>query len=83
MNVTLTKISDNVNALRTDTVEGYTAALPEAGSRFRMYAEGLDNPSLLRLVETNYVVEAFLKDDGDYQFQTASGTVYTLKVNPL
>lgn len=79
MQVTLIKMSDNPNALRTKEVEGYTVNPPEAGSRFRMFADGYSDPSMLRLVETSVVKESTKKGD-DFEFRTESGTVYYLKV---
>lgn len=86
MNVILEKLSDNKNALRSNRVEGYTTEAPKVGKRFRMFAEGLEDPSLLRLVETSPVVkmdENSPLPHGEtfwYFFTTESGTRYSLKV---
>lgn len=57
MQVTLTKLSDNQNSLRSNSVVGYTAKMPTLGERFTMYAEGFSDPNLLRMVETSPVRE--------------------------
>jgi len=79
MNVILEKLSDNKNALRSNRVEGYTTEAPKVGKRFRMFAEGLEDPSLLRLVETSHVVEV-IELGSNCRFRTQSGTIYSLKV---
>lgn len=57
MQVILTKLSDNKNALRSNRIEGFAAKMPTVGERFRMYADGFDDPSLVRMIDTSPVKE--------------------------
>lgn len=57
MQVTLIKLSDNENALRSNRIEGYAAKMPTPGERFTMYADGFSDPSLLRMIDTSPVKE--------------------------
>ncbi len=55
MNVTLTKLSNNQNALRTKEVTGVALAAPEVGKPFTLYAQSLTDPDAVRYVSTSPV----------------------------
>jgi hypothetical protein len=81
---TLTKLSDNPNALRTTYVEGEFSALPKAGKTFTIYGKALNEVMAemggVRMIETS-PVQKVTKTDAGYEFETLSGTVYGLTVN--
>ena len=55
MNVTLTKLSKNKNALRTKVVRGLCYDYPKLGETFVVKAKGLSRPDALRIVETSRI----------------------------
>lgn len=75
----LRKISINVNALRTETVEGIFFGPPCPGFSFMIFAEALNDRRGTRVVTTSMVRTASVTDDG-YRFQTLNSE-YELIVN--
>ncbi len=74
MKVRLTKVSDNINGLRTNEVVGDAYALPQVGHSFCLYSEALENPEeYVRQVITSTVQK--LLPDG---FRTLN-SVYKLE----
>lgn len=70
MQVTLRKLSNNPNALRTDEVSGYAPRPPTVGEAFTVIAEGL-SPGKTRLVQTSPVQSV---DAAAGTFQTLNST---------
>jgi len=52
---TITKISDNDNAVRTPSMDGYFDNLPEIGERFNIIGESLTKGLTARLISTSPV----------------------------
>lgn len=74
--VRLTKIHSLHNNLRTDTIEGVTNNLPETGSSFIMFAEGLDFGT--RVITTS-LVQNVEQIGNEYLFRTLN-SAYKLEV---
>ncbi len=72
--VKLTKISNNVNDLRTNSVEGTTGKMPVVGSYFSMAAESLTPENNVRLVSTSLIQEIDQISDSEVVFKTLNST---------
>ena len=77
--VRLTKIESNHNNLRTDTIEGCTAKLPQVREPFCMYAEPIDPDASVRFIKTTLVAEITSPVVGEFEFKTKNST-YRLTV---
>jgi hypothetical protein len=77
-NVKLFKIASIHNRVRTDTVLGMTADLPEIGKEFRMTGPGLKFG--MRLVLTTPVIAAARLDDS-FLFRTRNSTYALLVID--
>lgn len=80
----LTKISNNENALRTSSVEGWFYKLPTVGESFRLYSTPLDKPidsDYTRMVTTSLVKEISYTAL-NYEFKTLNST-YLLEVSDI
>ena len=72
----LTKVSDNPNALRTPSIDGYFSSPPTLGQSFVMYADALDPKADFRQVATS-IVKAIIESDTHTRFNTLN-SVYEL-----
>lgn len=63
----LTRIISSHDYLRTDTVEGTIAFLPEVGSGLIMLADSLTDPALQRLVQTTPIEELVVLSEAPYE----------------
>ena len=83
MKATLTKLSDNVNKLRTNSISGDTLTLPMPGVSFQIIGDALEEPFKTlgggRVVTTSPVKEVVKEENGSYTFTTLNST-YKLKV---
>lgn len=79
MNGKLTKISENKNALRTNSVMGEFVEYPEVGMPFFLFGKALDmtDPGYFRQVNTS-VVQEVKKIDTGIEFRTLN-SVYRLE----
>ena len=63
----ITKLSDNVNALRTESMTGDFYSWPEVGGRFTIFGKALSIPDGFRMIAT-FVVQRIVSreylDDG-------------------
>lgn len=59
----LTKISNNKNALRTDSIEGMFIDLPKIDSSFTIFGEPLNPIADARMIYTSYVKEIKMESD--------------------
>jgi len=79
---TLTKISDNKNAMRTKSMDGIFDEFPTINERFNIVGTSLidmgDGVSL-RLISTNTVIEIIYDIKRSITFKTFSGTKYCLE----
>jgi hypothetical protein len=73
----LTKGSSTNRNLRTKTIEGFFAQLPEVGKPFIMLAEPLDEKKDFRYVRTSIVLHVERAGEG-YKFETFN-SMYTLR----
>ena len=80
MNAKLTKIRSTHSNLRTDTVVGFTTALPEVGKVFVMFAPPIDPAATFRQVTTTLVKHVEVIDN-TYRFVTENST-YQLEILP-
>ena len=78
---TLTKLSQNDNALRTNSISGEYTNPPTVGARFYIMGAALDSDARedgwVRRVDTSEVVEVEEKHHG-CEFKTESGTLYNI-----
>lgn len=74
----LIKISNNDNALRTDSMEGEFEFFPKIGTSFRIFGESLTADGDIRIVTTS-VVKNVEQIENIYRFQTLNST-YKLEV---
>jgi len=74
MKIKLIKISKNENALRDDTIEGETFALPKVGQSFHLTAPPRDVPHGDRWVTTSEVKEIVEQTDRAVTFHTLNST---------
>jgi hypothetical protein len=84
--VTLTKLSKNKNAFRTQSIDGFCNALPKVGNGFIVLAEPLESGDV-RKVWTSNVKEIISKGKRDIRFLTQHseyhlGIVRKVKRNP-
>jgi len=80
MNVTLTKLDSTHTNLRTETVVGEAALLPEVGHPFFMTSESLTDKEAVRYIRTTPVV-LVNQNNGVIEFSTLNSN-YSLTVHP-
>jgi len=78
--VRLTKIENNHNELRDDSIEGETSNLPKIGRQFVMFGPPRDINIGHRMVNTSAIDMLSLDDDGKiYIVGTISGSIYKIE----
>jgi len=76
----LTKLSQNVNALRTDDIEGEFENLPTIGEHFIIINDEPINPIASgRIVRTSKIEEIRSEKENQYEFDTENST-YLLEI---
>lgn len=78
INCTLTKVSTNINDLRTNEVTGYCLELPEENERFNMYGSPLDPNANVRVISTS-PVQKLSVDNNNYTLETMN-SVYKVNI---
>lgn len=56
MKCTFTKLSKNINAVRTKSMTGYFDRYPQLGERFVIFGKGLEVEGNIRMIHTSPVV---------------------------
>lgn len=78
--VCLTKLSENVNALRTKAVEGECLQLPQVGKPFFMTAPSLDPEGYRREITTTIVKTVDQNTTGNRFLFVTKNTTYLLQL---
>jgi len=75
MKGTLTKISENTNKLRTNSIDGEFPSYPTPGVSFFIFGKSLelDHPDAVRQVNTS-IVQSVKKIDSGIEFTTLNST---------
>lgn len=80
---TLTKVSDNKNAMRTTSMDGFFIDFPTVNREFHIVGTSLtenkDDGVPIRLISTSIVTEILEYGSNGFTFKTYSGTIYSLK----
>lgn len=82
MKARLTKLSNNVNALRTSEVEGELLNTPEVGASLHMLGVGLTPEKPIRQVTTSVVQEIRVIAPMTYEIKTLN-SLYRLEILEL
>lgn len=77
--VLFTKIKNNHDRLRTNTVEGVTQELPTLDNMFVMFGKSLTEGMAARVINTSPVKKIEMIDN-IYMLTTESGSEYSVKV---